>query len=182
MLDSSLQKVLRTYMLDFSPPNGLCMCCTVLYKMIQNGCIDAMLDRSPQNGLHVCMSVLCNMFFNLCMSCVSQMSLQYDIHFWRSKIYPTLTLAFFGNSIQKTYNILKTMEKSMPYKSMIRQIPQFFHRFVTKFTKIGRFSTFSFSFSSFSQFCSLKSLIVQRFPSSFSTFTPVFPRFSQFFH
>ena len=128
--------------LDFSLQNGFCMCCAVLCKIIQNGCIDAGPFSTKWFAcMHECS---CKMFFNLCMPCVSQISLQYDIHFWHSKIYPTLTLAFFWHSIQNTYNIVKTIEKSMPYKSIVLQIPQFFHRFVTKFTKISSFSTFSF--------------------------------------
>ena len=82
-----------------------------------------MLDRSAQNGLHVCMGVLFQMFFNLCMSCVSQMFLQYDIHFWHSKIYPTLALAFFWHSIPpKKHTALRKPRKNPSFEHLLGQI------------------------------------------------------------
>ena len=55
MLDASLQKALRTYMLDFSLPNGLCMCCTILYKIIRV-------------GLHKMVCMYAGAFFAICFS------------------------------------------------------------------------------------------------------------------
>ena len=77
MLGSSLQNALRTYMLDSFLQNGLCMFCTVLYKMMQNGCINAGPFSTKWFAcMHECS--LQNVF-NLCMSCVSQMSLQHGL-------------------------------------------------------------------------------------------------------